>query len=198
MLRRTIRNLACLSIAAFSADELFKPGRASTYPNRQTQQGLIVAGVAYGGEEQVKAPFGKVNTNRFGVLPVLFLIENNGKKTLNLKRLRVQLISTGRQKVDSIPANEVQYLQSPGRPKTVKPTPPIPGLGKKKNPLASAEIEGRAFSAPMLAPGDSAHGFFYFRSEPGSAAALYVTGIEEAGTGKEMFYTDIPLATLGN
>ncbi len=198
MLRRTICWIACLSITAFSTDELFRPGKASAYPNRQTQQGLMVAGAVYATEDQVKAPFGKVNPNHFGVLPVLLLLENSGRKSLDLRHMKVRMMSTGRQKVDPIPANEVRYRNSPNRPKMAKPTPPIPGLGKKKNPLDSPEIESRAFAAPVLAPGDSAHGFFYFLSEPGSAASLYVTGIEETGTGKELFYIDVPLASLGN
>ena len=195
--RRTILIWTCLSIAAFSADELFQPGKASSYPSRQTGQGTVAAGVVYGTEDQVKTPFGKTNPNKYGVLPVLFLIENSGKKSLDLRRMKVQIISTDRHKVDMIPANEVKYLQSPKRPNMTKPAPPVPGLGRKKNPLAAEEIETRAFSAPMLAPGDAAHGFFYFRAEPGRAASLYVTGIVETGTSKELFYMDIPLAEAG-
>jgi hypothetical protein len=45
----------------------------------------------------------------------------------------------------------------------------------------------------MLPPGDKASGFFYFRaaSEPGMR--LYVSGIYERPSGKELLYFEIPL-----
>ena len=45
----------------------------------------------------------------------------------------------------------------------------------------------------MLPPGESAHGFFYFRTAHRSGASLYVTGMREASSGKDLFYFDIPL-----
>jgi hypothetical protein len=63
----------------------------------------------------------------------------------------------------------------------------------KKNPLAKEEIEMRAWAAKMLPPGESAHGFLYFRTGHRSGAKLYVTGLEEAGSGKELFYFEVPL-----
>jgi hypothetical protein len=75
--------------------------------------------------------------------------------------------------------------------------PPIPGLpphtSQKKNPLDAWEIEGRAFAARMLPPNESASGFFYFRAFYRSGSILFLQGVREASTGRELFYFEIPL-----
>jgi hypothetical protein len=74
------------------------------------------------------------------------------------------------------------------------PLPPIPGVRRdKKNPLAAMEIESRAFAAKLLPPGESAHGFVYFPLSHRPDSQLYITGIEEAGSGNELFFVEIPL-----
>ena len=57
------------------------------------------------------------------------------------------------------------------------------------------EIEGRAFAAQMLPPGQIASGFFYFQTEHERPARLrhhLPERLTEAGTGKEIFYFEIP------
>jgi hypothetical protein len=73
----------------------------------------------------------------------------------------------------------------------------VPGLptriSRKKNPLDAWEIEGRAFTARMLPPNETANGFFYFRTFYSSGSMLYLRGVREAASGKELFYFEIPL-----
>jgi hypothetical protein len=66
-------------------------------------------------------------------------------------------------------------------------------LKPKKNPLAEWEIEGRAFSAQMLPPGQSASGFVYFQADLVKGATIYLSGIAEAATGTEILYFELPL-----
>jgi hypothetical protein len=66
-------------------------------------------------------------------------------------------------------------------------------LKTKKNPLEAWEIEGRAMSAQMLPPGQSASGFFYFQTALQPNATLYLNGLYEAATGKEILYFELPL-----
>ena len=51
----------------------------------------------------------------------------------------------------------------------------------------------RAWAAKMLPPGESGHGFFYFRTGHRPGAKLYVTGLMDAATGKDLFYFETPL-----
>jgi len=55
------------------------------------------------------------------------------------------------------------------------------------------QFEGRAFGAKMLPPGESAHGFVYFFTGHRTGSRIYLTGIQQAATGKELFYFDVPL-----
>jgi hypothetical protein len=104
-----------------------------------------------------------------------------------------------REHIESTPPQDVPYTLGPRRPPDATPAPGplgLPGLGrKKKSPLDIWEIEGRAFRAPLLRPGESASGFFYFQTTHRNGSALYVTGIREAATGKGLFYFEIPLET---
>jgi hypothetical protein len=88
----------------------------------------------------------------------------------------------------------VKYLRGASRPGMISGPP---GMGvkvlSKKNPLDVWEIEGRAFAAKMLPAGQTASGFFYFATGIQRGSTLYLSGITEAGTGKELFYFEIPL-----
>jgi hypothetical protein len=151
-----------------------------------------VAAEAYSTEEQTKLPFGKLNPNKHGVLPVLLILSNQSDKALRLESMRVEYVTPDRQNIESVPAAEVKYLNSPERPRT-GPSP-IPGLGRsRKNPLDVLEIDSRAFAARILPPGENAHGFIYFHLSHRSGSKIYLTGVQEAATGKELFFIEVPL-----
>ena len=192
--------LLLLSIAAAQGDDKdkpkFSPGPIADYPNRQTIGKVMVAARAYTTDEQVKPAFGKLNPYQHGVLPVLVLIENGTGQTLSLDRMKVELIASDRRRFEATPANEVRFISGPNRPGTGVPGP-IPGgkprFSKKKNPLDAWEIEGRAFAARMLPNGETASGFFYFQAPSRNGSVLYLTGIRESASGKELFYFEVPL-----
>jgi hypothetical protein len=48
-------------------------------------------------------------------------------------------------------------------------------------------------SAQMLPPGQSASGFFYFQTALQPGATLYLNGLYEAASGKEILYFELPL-----
>jgi hypothetical protein len=172
----------------------FTPQPATSYDTRLTISNVTVAAVPYAAEGLVVQAFGKVNPNREGVLPVLVVIQNDSGQTLALDRLKVELVTADRERVPATPAADLKYLGGAERPKVYTgPLPGSPHISKKKNPLAAWEIEGRAFSARVLAPKDSANGFFYFRAAYYPGATLYITGLREAASGKELFYFEIPL-----
>jgi hypothetical protein len=181
--------------AAFAADNPpFRAAPAGSLAHHQTQGAVLIGAEPYHAGEKIKAAFGKLDPYQFGVLPVLVVIQNDSEKALDLKRLAAAYVGSGNRRVDATPAKEVRYLNGPDRPKTIPtPTGGI-GIGKgKKNPLDAWEIEGRSFAAVMLAPGQSASGFFYFQTGLQSGSTIYLNGIKEAGTDKELFYFEIPL-----
>jgi hypothetical protein len=126
-------------------------------------------------------------------MPVLVVIQNDAGKTMRLDRLKLEYVGPNRDRVTAMPAREVRFLHGPQRPGVITGPTGKPKIPKNKNPLEAWEIEGRAFSARMLPPGESASGFFYFQTGLQAGAKLYLTGLAEADTGKEVFYFEVPL-----
>ena len=185
-----------LSIAAaFAADKEapFKAAPAASYPHHRTNEAITVAVDAYSAGEKVKAAFGKVDPYEYGVLPVLVVIQNDGKEAIRLDRLKVEYVGPGNHRVEATPTKEVRYARGPQRPSVTPGPAGRVAIKSKKNPLDAWEIEGRAFAAQMLPAGQSASGFFYFQTELQAGATVYISGMREASTGKELFYFETPL-----
>ena len=187
--------LSVLSIPAWSqapSSGGFKPAPASAYPSRQSFSKVTMAAVKYESDEETKPPFGKVNPNEYGVLPVLFVIQNDGDETLLLKDMVVYLQFSDRTRIEPTPASDLPYLRPPKRPGTgpgISPLP-LPNI-KKKNPLAEINFDARAFVAKTVLKGESAYGFFYFQTRYRRNTILYVNGIWQGA--KQLFYAEIPL-----
>lgn len=187
-----------LSIAAaVGADnnKRFEPGPATSYPARQTLEQLTIAADPFATEAKTRQAFGKLNPNRYGVLPILVVMQNEGPQALSLETMRLEYVTAEGQRIEATPASEVRYAAGPRRPDLVPgPLPPLPGRSsRRKNPLDAWEIEGRAFVAKMLPPKESAGGFFYFQAPHRPGAKLVISGIRVAATGKELFFFEIPL-----
>jgi len=180
--------------AAFAADKTpFKAEPASSYAHKQTNDAITIAAEAYGGGEKMKAAFGKLDPNEYGVLPVLVVIQNDGNESIRLDRLKASYVGPNT-RVEATPAREVKFARGVQRPNVYQGPPGRPPLIRgKKNPLDAWEIEGRAFSAQMLPPGQTASGFFYFQVDPQQKGSVYINGLTEARSGKELFYFEVPL-----
>ncbi|MSV28341.1 MAG: hypothetical protein EXQ52_06300 [Bryobacterales bacterium] len=167
---------------------------------KETQAGVTVAAEPFDAEVKMQAAFGKLNLSRHGILPMFVAIRNDSGQAIRFENLRIEYIGPDRSHVESTPAGEIAYLGGAKRPKinTGGPVPGLPGrIGKSKNPLMDWQVEGRAFSAKMLPPKETSSGFFYFQTQHHSGAKVYLTGIREAGSGKELFYFEIPLPDRG-
>jgi hypothetical protein len=191
--------IAVLSITAlpalFAAEPPFRPGNAADYPSCQTVGKLKLAAVKYESDDETHPVFAKTNPNEYGVLPILLILDNQGDDTLMLDRMQVRYQIPGQPALEPVEARELPFVIGPKRPNTGMTYPsPIP-LPKKKNPLAKVEFQTRAWGAKNLLKGENAHGFFYFQVRHNRNAVLYITGIREAGTGKELFYAEVPLDT---
>jgi len=173
----------------------FTPGPAASYESHQTSEKVTIGVAAYVSDEETRPVFGKHNPYNYGVLPVLVVIQNDGAKSIRVDPLELVLVGPNRDRIDATPAKDVRYLSGPGKPSVVPNPLPTgsPKIGGHKNPLDTWEIEGRAFTAKMLPPGQSASGFFYFQSGFQRGSSLYLSGLREADSGKELLYFEIPL-----
>jgi len=162
--------------------------------HRQTNDQVTIGADPFETAAKTKTAFGKLDPNEHGVLPVLVVVRNDSKQTLDASRLEVQYKIPGQRAVDNTPASDVKTLNGARRPGYI-PGPLGGGvmLKGKKNPLDVWEIEGHAFSAKMIPPGQSASGFFYFQGELKPGATIFLNGFAAAGGGKELFYFEISL-----
>jgi hypothetical protein len=181
-----------LAVAVFAADKGFQAGRADEYAHQVSDQ-VTLGAKSFDTEELTADVFGKkADLLKYGIVPVLVVVENRRDKSLDLQDMQVSLVSTDGRHVDAMNPDDLQYLGGKKRAPSATPYPRLP-LPKKGNPLASREVTDRAFSAKMLPPKDSASGFFFFeaRLEPGDK--LYVSGIRDARSGEEIMYFEFPL-----
>ena len=189
--------LLCLTLtrAAQQDRPKFSPGPLSGFQARQTIEQVPLAARPFLREPDLRAAFGKLDPNRHGILPILVLIANDSGQTLSLDGLRVEFLTPDRRRIEATSAADLRYLSGPPKPNmTPGPIPGrSPGLSRRKNPLSAWEIEGRAFSARMLPARESASGFFYFQARFRGGSILYVTGLRQAASGKELFYFELPL-----
>jgi len=200
----TVTSIALFGVFAVAGaadkDLRFSPGPAASYPTRQTIEKVTIAAIPYTSEEQVHSAFGKLDPNKYGILPLLIVIHNESDQTLRLDDLKLEYITPSRTHIDPTPAKDVPYVSGNIRQPKIENSPlptGSPRVSRKKNPLAGGQIDVRAFSARMLPAGEQASGFFYFQTLNRLGAKLYLTGIREAGSGKELFYFEIPLSYDG-
>ena len=196
---RRVTGFVLLSIAtALAADKdnpRFAPGPAASYVSHQTLDKITIAAVPYLTDDETATAFGKLNPNKYGVLPVLVILENETGKALRLD-LNAEFVTADNQHVRALSVDEVQHLRGVAKPPKIGATPPFPIPFPKKakgGPLNVWEIEGRAFVAKLLPVGDRVFGFFYFNTEHEPGSKLYLTGVRDASTGQDYFYYEVPL-----
>lgn len=188
----SISLVAAIAGVASAADKVFQAGPANDYAH-QSSGNVTVGAKSYNSEELTTEAFGKkTDLLKYGVLPVLVVIENKRPKALDLRDIQVSLVAADGRHAEPVNPEDLPFLASHAKPPSVKPYPPIP-LPKKKNPLNTPEIVMRAFAAKMLPPGDSASGFFYFEAKPEIGDKLYLNGVRDARTQEEIIYFEFPL-----
>jgi hypothetical protein len=187
-----------LSISAgFAADKQpppFKPGPAASYTAHQTNDKVTMGVDPYILADKVKAAFGKLDPYQYGILPVLVVIQNDSNASIKLDGIHAEYVGPNGDRVDATPARDVRYARGAQRPNMMGgPAGPI--VLKKKNPLDEWEIEGRALAAQMLPPGQSASGFLYFQTGLQRGATIYIRGLTDAASGKELLFFELPLSS---
>jgi hypothetical protein len=194
-----LRLVSSITIAAgfcLAVDKpAFQPKPAEQYTAKQTSSNVTIGAEVYTTDEQTKGPFGKLNPWQYNILPVLVVVHNTSPNAIRVDRARFQYELPDGTKIEATPASDVKYSRGPKQPSAK--VGPLGGvrLGRKKDPLAAPEIEVRAFAAKVIPAGDTASGFVYFETDVASAGAqLYITGLSDAVTGKELFFFEFPLS----
>ncbi|HTT62352.1 MAG TPA: hypothetical protein VMG35_10945 [Bryobacteraceae bacterium] len=181
------------ALPAKKEDSKFTPGTAASYPSHQTSEKVTIGAQPYYNDEDTRPVFGKHNPYDYGVLPVLIVIQNDSGKTIRVQPLEAVWDGPNGDKVEATPAKDVRYLNGPSRPRNLPRPPGMPPKVVGKGPLNTWEIEGRAFAAQVLPPGQSASGFLYFQTGYQKGSSLILSGLREAESGRELLYFEIPI-----
>src|SRR3954463_8708048 len=125
--RLTVTSIALFSAltvaAAADKEPHFAPGAASSYATRQTNNGVTIAAVPYVTEDQVRSAFGKLDPNKYGILPLLIVIQNDSKQALRLDGLRIEYITPGGTHIDATAAKDVPYVSGNIRQPRIENSP---------------------------------------------------------------------------
>jgi hypothetical protein len=189
----SIAAVASYQAASYQAEKdhpAFHPPPAAELPHHQTNGQVTIGADPYSSGEKLKAAFGKLNPYQYGILPVLIAVQNASGQSIKMDGMKAEYVGPHGDRIEATPAKDVRYTRGGG-----PPPPPIGVIPRhvKKSPLDVWEIEGRAFAAEMIPPANFAFGFLYFQTGIQKGATIYLSGMTEAASGKELLFFEIPL-----
>lgn len=190
----SIALVAASALLVFArGDREFQPGPAASY-SHQTAFGVTIGAKPFNTEGLTAQAFGKKTPLlKYGILPVLVVLQNKSKEPLDLRGVRANLVGADGRHVRSVMPEDLQYMRKGSRRPNGTGSPLPFHLHTKKNGLTSPEILTRAFTAQFVSPGDSVTGFFYFEAQSQPGDRIYLDGIRDVRSGNELMYYEFPL-----
>jgi hypothetical protein len=189
--------LVAASALCLAAKEFVKPAAhpAKTYPAHDDHATDKVAIAADPYDTPDKAKIFSVNFREHGLLPVFFIVTNDGDQPISIANMQVTLTTANRSKLTpESPEDIFRRLSNPHE--TTQIPIPIPqkkvkgGLSQKERD----EIETSQFVAKAVEPHSTQSGFFFFDVKdvpaPLEGAHMFITGVNDA-KGTELMYFEI-------
>lgn len=200
IVRIIIISLAVVSLADhLSAKDFVKPAAqpAKTYPAHDDHTADKVAIAADPYDTPEKAKIFSIKFREHGLLPIFFIVTNDGDQPISIGNMQVTLTTANRSKLTPVAPEDIFRRLS--NPHETNPIPvPIPqkkvkgGLSQKERD----EVETSQFVAKAVEPHATQSGFFFFDVEdvnaPLEGSRIFVTGVNDS-KGTELMYFEIPL-----
>ena len=188
------------SAVQLAAKDFVKPSAqpARTYPahDDHTVEKVAIAADPYDSPD--KAKIFSVNFQEHGLLPIFFIVTNDGDQPISIANMQVTLTTADRAKLTPITPEDIFRRISNPHANTHPIPVPIPQK-KVKGTVSQKdrdEIESSQFAARAVEPHTTQSGFFFFDVEDVSApltgAHIYVTGVNDA-KGSELMYFELVL-----
>lgn len=184
-----------------SAKDFVKPkaSPAKTYSAHDDHSDEKVAIAADPYDTQEKAKIFSVNFREHDLLPIFFVITNDGEQPISIANMQVTLTSAKDSKLTPISSEDI-YRRITNPRASTDPAIPFPIPHKKVkgtvNAKQSEEIDSSQFAAKAVEPHTTQSGFLFFDVEgitaPLAGGHIYVTGVDDA-KGTELMYFEIPL-----
>jgi hypothetical protein len=186
---------------ALAAKTFVKPVAqpAKTYPahDEHPTEKVTIAADRYDTPE--KASIFSVNFREHGLLPVFFIVTNDGDQPVSIANLDIKLVTGNRSKLTPVSPDDIFRRLANPQANTNSPIPfPIPRK-KVKGTISSKEMEeinSAQFAAKAVEPHATQSGFFFFDvggiSAPLAGAHMYISGAADS-KGTELMYFDVPM-----
>jgi len=194
--------IAATSLWAYKDFVMPKAENASTYPSKDTHSDEKITAAIDVYNSAPKDDVFMTNYAQNGILPVFLVITNDGNKPISVNKMQVQLVTSGRAKLDALTADDIMRRVAHANVSSTNPggrVSPIPLPGGNKNKKAQQQLEevNRArFSAFAVEPHSTQSGFLFFDIDgvrnPVQGSHIYLSGMRDSG-GSEMMYFDIPV-----
>jgi hypothetical protein len=171
---------------------------AKTYPAHDDHSDVKVAIAADPYDTAEKAKIFSTDFKTHGLLPVFFVVTNDGEQPISISHMEVTLITTNRSKLTPISTEDLYRRLSNPQANTAPNPFPIPRK-KVKNGLSKKqmdEIESSQFVARAVEPHATQSGFLFFDvggiESPLAGANMDIDGVTDA-KGNELLFFEIPM-----
>jgi hypothetical protein len=185
---------------SLAAKDFVKPAArpAKTYPahDDHTDEKVAIAADPY--DTPDKAKIFSVDFHAHGLLPIFFIVTNDGGQPISIANMQVTLTTANRSKLTPIAPEDIYRRITNPRANTNQIPLPIPQKKVKGaiNQKERDEVESSQFAARAVEPRTTQSGFLFFDVEditaPLAGAHIYVTGVNDA-KGIELMYFELPL-----
>jgi hypothetical protein len=197
--------LVSSAVAVFAlclaAKDFVKPAAqpAKTYPAHDDHADEKVAIGADPYDTGDKAKIFSINFNEHGLLPVFFVVTNDGNQPISVSNMQITLTTANHDKLTPEAPDDIYRRLTNPHANTAPPLPlPIPHKDVKGavSNKQRDEIESARFAARAIEPHTTQSGFLFFDVEdidaPLAGARIYVSGVDDA-KGNELMYFEIPM-----
>jgi hypothetical protein len=172
---------------------------AINYPAHDFHRDEQVAVAADPYDKPEKAKIFSVDFAAHGLLPIFFVVTNDGEQPVSIARMEVKLITGNHSKLTPVSTDDL-YRRLSNPQASTRPSPvPLPLPHKVKGTISKKEmeeIESSQFAAKAVEPHGTQSGFLFFDvggiSSPLAGANIDITGVDDA-KGNELMYFEIPV-----
>jgi len=190
--------VAGLVPAALAGKNFVKPTAKSAinYPAHDFHRDEQVAIAADPYDNPDKAKIFSTNFSGYGLLPIFFVVTNDGDQPVSIANMRITLLTANHSKLTPIDTDDLYRRLSNPRMNT-RPSPlPLPSKVKGAGKKEMDEVAASQFAARAVEPHTTQSGFMFFDvggiSSPLQGANIDVTGVTDA-KGNELMYFEIPV-----
>jgi hypothetical protein len=190
--------IAGLVAAALAGKNFVKPAAKSAinYPAHDFHRDEQVAIAADPYDTADKAKIFSTNFSGYGLLPVFFVVTNDGDQPVSIANIQITLLTANHSKLTPVDTDDLYRRLTNPRMNT-RPSPlPLPSKVKGAGKKEMDEVTSSQFAARAVEPHTTQSGFMFFDvggiSSPLRGANIDVTGVSD-GKGNELMYFEIPV-----